>query len=196
MTYSRIVAWLKILLPMLALGLLSTIFLLSRQVDPTNRVPFAVTEDEQGVAREQVTEPYFAGTTVSGAALTMTALSAHPVKGTDTVAADQLEATLVMQDGSQIALSAPTAALSDHDDSALLDGGVTVTSTTGYVLTTDSLTSALSKVEIESLGPVQGHGPAGTLNAGKMQVSAVPGGDEIQLLFTDGVKLVYDPKAK
>lgn len=196
MTHSQAVAWLKILLPLLALGLLSTMFLLSRRVDPATQVPFTVAADGDGITREQVTEPYFSGTTDSGAALTMTAQTARPVRDSDRIEADRLQATLIMPDGSEIALSAPAAVLSDSDDAAQLNGGVTVTSTTGYVLITDSLRSALSRVDIQSLGPVQGQGPAGTLSAGKMRVTAMPGSDDIQLLFTDGVKLIYNPKAK
>lgn len=196
-TYSRIISWLKILLPLLALGLLSTIFLLSTDPDPASRVPFSVAGIDGDVAREQVTKPYFAGTTNTGASLTMTAATARPVKGaTGQVEAEALDASIVMADGSQIDLTAPGASVSDRDDRAELTGGVTIYSSAGYTLTTEKLSTALSRVEAESAGAVQGAGPLGTLEAGKLRIVTVEDSDDVQLLFTGGVKLVYDPQKK
>ena len=42
--HSRVVGWLKILLPLAALALLSTLFLFSRGSDPTANLPFSETE--------------------------------------------------------------------------------------------------------------------------------------------------------
>ncbi len=194
--YSRMIAWLKILLPIAALGLLSTTFLLSRDPDPAANVPISGGGDPDGLVREQVTDPYFAGTTNSGGSLTMTARSARPVPDSDEVEADTLDAVIVMKDGSEVVLRAPLANLSDKRDDAFLSGGVTVSSSTGYTVTTDSLNAALSRVEVESLGPVAGNGPAGQLTAGKMRITSDGTGGDVQLLFTDGVKLIYDPKTE
>ncbi|WP_246107431.1 LPS export ABC transporter periplasmic protein LptC [Puniceibacterium confluentis] len=190
------IAWLKILLPMAALVLLSTTFLLSRDPDPSANLPISGSADPDGVVREQVTDPYFAGTTSSGGSLTMTARSARPLPDSDEVEADTLDAVMVMTDGTKIELKAPLANLSDRRGDAHMTGGVTVSSTTGYTLSTDSLTAALDRIEIESLGPVEGDGPAGHLTAGKMRVTSGETGDDVQLLFTGGVKLVYDPQTE
>ncbi len=42
--YSRMVALLKVSLPLIALGILSTLFLVSRAVDPPMTIPFADSE--------------------------------------------------------------------------------------------------------------------------------------------------------
>ncbi|SNR38551.1 LPS export ABC transporter periplasmic protein LptC [Puniceibacterium sediminis] len=194
--YSRMIAWLKILLPLAALALLSTTFLLSRDVDPAVNVPIAGSTDPDGVLREQATDPYFAGTTNSGGALTMTAKTARPVPGSDEVEADTLDATIVLKDGSEILLKAPLANLSDKRDDAQLSGGVIIISSTGYTLNTDSLNAMLSKVEAESLGAVEGNGPAGHLTAGRMRITSGDTGEDVQLLFTDGVRMIYDPKTE
>lgn len=194
-TYSRVIAWLKILLPLVALGLLSTIFLLSRDPDPASRVPFSVVGIEGDVAKEQVREPYFAGTTNNGATLTMTARAAYPDENqTGRVEAEALDARIVMTDGSEIDLNAPLASISDSDNRAELKGGVTIHSSTGYTLTTQSLLASLDKVEAESRGRVQGDGPLGTLDAGRMQITTPEGADDVHLLFTGGVKLIYLPQ--
>ncbi|MEO0504251.1 MAG: hypothetical protein AAFZ14_13070, partial [Pseudomonadota bacterium] len=64
--YSRFVAWLKVLLPLAALALLSTLFLLSRNTDPIAAVPFADDELLDRVRDEQITGPFFSGTTTDG----------------------------------------------------------------------------------------------------------------------------------
>ena len=45
--HSRVVAWMKIILPRAALGLLSTLFLISRTVDPTQQPPISQIDLEQ-----------------------------------------------------------------------------------------------------------------------------------------------------
>lgn len=195
--YSRMIAWLKILLPMAALGLLSTIFLLSRDADPASRVPFSQVGLEGDVAREQVTEPYYAGVTSSGASLTMTARSARPSdKIAELLEADELDASIVMPDGSQIDLSAPRATVSDRTGEAELTGGVRIQSSTGYTLTTQSMLTSLDRVEAESRGQVNGDGPLGTLQAGRMQITTPQDSADLHLLFTGGVKLVYLPQTE
>ena len=51
-TYSTVVSWAKIILPLVALGLLSTLFLFSRTPDPNRAIPFAAVDVEE-LAREQ-----------------------------------------------------------------------------------------------------------------------------------------------
>ncbi|KUF10656.1 LPS export ABC transporter periplasmic protein LptC [Pseudoponticoccus marisrubri] len=191
--YSQVIAWLKILLPLVALALLSTIFLLSRSADPVSSVPFADALEQGEIERENVTAPYYAGTTARGDILTMTARSARP-EGAGRILAETLEARLQLADGSEIRLDAGSATLRDEDRRARLEGGVQVASSNGYTLTTDVLITGLDAVEAESEGPVAGEGPAGTLEAGKMRIVPSESGEDVQMLFTDGVKMVYQPR--
>ena len=193
--YSRMIAWLKILLPMTALALLSTTFLLSRDADMASNLPVSFGSGPGGTVAEQVKDPYFSGTTASGGTLTMAASVARPTERGDEVEADVLDATIVTGDGGEIVLTAPRATISVERDDARLTGGVTVTSSTGYRMTTDRLNAALSRIEAESLGPVDAVGPAGQLTAGRMRITGASG-DDIRLLFTDGVNLIYDPQTE
>lgn len=194
--YSNVIAWLKILLPLVALGLLSTIFLFSRSSDPVNEVPFADALQRAGDAvTEMVSAPYYAGTTERGDMVTMTARSALP-KPSGEIEAEEVSARLQMQDGSEIRLKAERATLQDGDQQVTLRDGVQIESSTGYVLTTQTLVSGIDRIEAESEGAVRGQGPLGTLEAGKMRIETVPGGEDIQMLFTGGVKLLYLPQNK
>jgi lipopolysaccharide export system protein LptC len=47
---------------------------------------------------------------------------------------------------------------------------------------------------VRSPGPVQSEGPIGTLAAGQMILSTPQSDGPAQLIFTNGVKLVYVPK--
>ena len=189
--YSRVIAWLKILLPLVALAMLSTLFLLSRSREPLQDTPFADAL-KSGTTEEKVTAPYFAGTTERGDMLTMTARTARPQKG-GAIIADQLEARMRLSDGSEILLDAAEAQVLDRDHQARLSGGVRIESSQGYVLTTEGLVSSFDEISAESLGPVKGEGPLGQFEAGHLRIAPAGEDGEVQLLFSDGVKLVYQP---
>ena len=194
--HSRLVAWLKILLPLAALGLLSTLFLLSRNVDPTTTIPYASGELQDRVEGQQITDPQFAGATDKGDLISVQAAAARPDPDNDKAAlAEDLTARIDMADGGSISFRADTGRVEDTQVS--LSGGVVVESSNGYTVTSDQLISEMNSLNAESPGPVEGQGPAGQFSAGRMQITRPEGATDAQLLFTDGVKLVYEPaKAK
>ncbi|GGG70159.1 hypothetical protein GCM10011415_17120 [Salipiger pallidus] len=192
-TYSRFVGWLKLLLPLAALALLSTLFLLPRGTEPTIDLPFMQGSGSPG--REQIVGPNFAGTTAKGDQLRLTAERAEPVDGAlDRIRAFSLDAALDMADGSRVTLRSAEGLVDENTRSADLEGAVEITSTTGYVMTTERMRTALDRIEAETLAPVSGKGPAGEFTAGRLVITGEESSDDVQLLFTDGVKLVYDPK--
>ncbi|MCA0996025.1 LPS export ABC transporter periplasmic protein LptC [Alloyangia pacifica] len=191
-SYSSFIAWLKILLPLVALVSLSTLFLLSRGSQTSQSIPYA---EGSLPEREQVAAPQYSGTTPRGDSVTMTAESARPTAGNNgEVEADGFFATMDMADGSRLTLDANLATMSDGMQAALLQQGVRITSSTGYVITTDEMRAALDRIEAETLAPVSGEGPAGRFTAGRLKITSSGEEDDVQLLFTDGVKLIYDPK--
>jgi lipopolysaccharide export system protein LptC len=52
----------------------------------------------------------------------------------------------------------------------------------------------MTNLDVRSPGPVQAQTPIGTLNAGSMVISTSNEGEATQLIFKNGVKLIYDPK--
>jgi lipopolysaccharide export system protein LptC len=76
-----------------------------------------------------------------------------------------------------------------------LEGGVTIITSTGYRLATERLAAALDRTHVHTDSAVEAEGPPGRIHAGGMELTegAVPGSYE--LVFTGGVKLVYDPQA-
>ena len=61
---------------------------------------------------------------------------------------------------------------------------------------TGALTSDLDSTRAETDGRVTGSGPLGDLEAGRLRVLPDGEGGQVQMFFTDGVKLIYQPPAK
>ena len=191
--YSRLIAWLKLLLPLGALALLSTIFMYARGPDPISSIPILENGTDPSQS-EQIGKPFYAGTTENGHALTLSARQARV--GDDSVTdvfADDLRAILETEEGTMITIDA-TLGQMGNDDALKLRNGVTLTSSSGYTVQTGGLNAAIDRVNIDSTGPVDATGPGLTLSAGRLMINESDGGDDIHLLFSDGVKLVYVPQ--
>lgn len=197
--YSRFVAWAKIVLPLAALALLSTVFLLARNIDPTQAIPFAEIDVEELAREQRISAPNYAGVTEDGAAISVTASTARPDPDSpDRVDATDLEAELITATGARYQLSSQRGEIDSGADMAYLQGGVVVTTSSGYRITSDAMSTSLSRTLLESEGPVQADGPAGRLDAGSMSLAPLPdaeGDDSANhlLVFNKGVKLVYTP---
>lgn len=195
-SYSRRVAFLKVLLPLAALAILSTLFLLSQSVAPNQTIPFSDAEIAERIRDQQITTPRFAGTTASGDEVFLSATKAIPGGAGSPGQAEDLRGEIHMVRGGVITFSSQRGWINVPDDAAFFRGQVTIDTDTGYHLVTDRLTTAVRRIEVIAPGPVSGTSPMGTLQAGAMHLSA-PGTDASQahLIFTEGVKLLYDPKS-
>ncbi len=191
---SRIVALLKVLLPLMAIGILSTLFLLSRAVDPTATIPFAEREMADRLRGQQVTAPFFSGTTDRGDEIIVSASLARPGGiGTPAEATD-LEASIIMIDGVRMTLTADLGKVALDDNLATFSGNVEITSTSGFVVRTDLLNTALDEVSGDAPGTITGTGPIGDFSAGRMQIREIFDDGPLHMVFNGGVKLIYDPK--
>lgn len=191
--YSRLIAWLKILLPLGALVLLSTIFLFSRSTDPIPVIP-VLSGGVDPSKGEQVGKPFYAGTTDQGHALTLSARQARAISLEESgMIAEDLRAILDVEAGNRITIDAKVGEM-DASDLLKLRDGVVLQSSAGYTVRTEGLDAAIDRVLIESTGAVDADGPGVVLSAGKLRVEESGDPADIQLLFTEGVKLVYTPQ--
>lgn len=193
--HSRLVFWLKILLPMTALALLATLFLFGRTVRPEDAIPYADSTVADRARQPRLTGAAYAGMTQDGSALTIRAAEAVPgVAGTpDAGTAKDLSALVEMPGGGSATVTAGLGRLDQQAQQALLTEGVRMTTSTGYTMLTDGLSLSLDQTEMTSLAPVYGSGPAGTLQAHAMHLGRDASGGYL-LDFTGGVTLVYTPK--
>ncbi|MEM6304835.1 MAG: LPS export ABC transporter periplasmic protein LptC [Pseudomonadota bacterium] len=193
-SYSRLISWLKVVLPLSALAILSTLFLLSRSGEQEAQVPFADQEIKEWLRDQQVTGPFFSGTTTDGDQLSFSAEKLTTPEGqTGASEAVDVRVEMAFTSGSTLDLTADQARFDMAENHVELEGRVVIVSSAGYRLTSQRLTSRMSAVDLVSPGPVEGEGPMGTLIAGSMTLSAPKSGESAQLVFKDRVKLVYDP---
>ncbi len=191
--YSRLVAFLKVVLPLIALGLLSTLFLLSKRIEPGSSIPFAEGEITERIREQQVTGPFFSGVTTNGDKIAFTAQDLSTDTSTGNTARDVF-AQLEFATGGTVILVADRAEINIDADMATLDGNILIESSTGYRMRSDTVTTQLSALMVVSPGEVRATGPAGDLTAGAMRISEQENASSVQLLFSSGVKLIYDPK--
>lgn len=194
--YSRMIAWLKVLLPLMALVLLSTLFLLSRNVDPTATIPFAEAEIKKRLRDQQITGPFFSGSTTRGDQISFSANKMTSGQNGGETRAEDLSAQIDLASGSRVVFFADTGKVNIVSDTAVLSGNVLITTSGGYKISSDQLVSALSKLNIESPDKVVAEGPLGILTAGAMRIETSENVKNTQLIFTNRVKLLYDPQIK
>lgn len=195
-SYSRMVAWLKVLLPLIALGLLSTIFLISKSIDPTKSLSYARIDLDAIMREEKIAEPTFSSVTRDGAAITFSAKSAIP-EGENTFSAQEMKARIETPDGANVKIDAQHALINGAENLIDLSGGVTLLTSTNYTIHTDALTASIDATDIRSTTPVSAEGPFGTLTAGQARISQQGRQSGSYLLvFQDGVKLIYHPPEK
>lgn len=194
-TYSRLVGWLKIALPLLALAILSTLFLVARTVDPEDAIPYADVDVAERLREPRMTAPTYAGLTQDGAALTVSAAEARPAAADGTEArALALTGLLETPDGARTELSAAEGQIDTEARQIVLTGGVTVTSSSGWQVQTDRLTAAMDQTDIAAQTSVTATGPGGTVTANQMRLTQSPGvNGQYLLVFNGAVKLIYVP---
>lgn len=192
--HTRIVGWLKVALPLAALAILSTLFLVARRIDPEDALPYAEVDVEDLAREPRMTAPTYAGTTSDGAALTLTADEARPAAEGTPAQAAKLRLDLTTPDGARTELVAAMAALDDATREIVLSGGVTITTTAGYRLETAEMSARLDRTGLESRSPVTATGPLGDIRADRMALSQdnrTTGA--YVLVFNGDVRLLYRP---
>lgn len=194
-THSRLIGWLKIVLPLVALVILSTLFLVARTVDPQDAIPYADVDVEDRLREPRMTSPTYAGLTDDGAALTVTAAEARPAASDDVGAsAVVLTGLLETPDGARTELEAGTGQIDPAAREVFMAGGVIVTSSTGWRVESDTMTAHMDRTDIATQTPVVATGPAGVVTADTMRLTQdAEDGGRYLLVFNGRVKLIYQP---
>jgi len=193
--WSRLVAWLKVALPVTALALLSTLFLVSNRINPEDALPYADVDVEERLKEPRITLPAYAGTTRDGAALEVTAEEARPAAdGSEGANAAGVRVHMTTPDGARTDLVADRAQMTlDQKEIAFL-GAVRLDHSSGYTVLSDSMTARLDTTDIRSPGSVVAEGPGGRITAQSMQLTlSGTGPKDYVLVFNGDVKLVYQP---
>jgi lipopolysaccharide export system protein LptC len=194
--HSRIVFWLKIVLPLAALVILSTLFLYPRRFSIDGALPYSKV-DLQELAREQVLHgSQYQAVTSDGAALTFTAGRVTPGNGRDGASAADLSVQYETGDGLLVKVAAAEGNLDTAANTVQLYGDVKIETSTGYAIMASALDAALDRTRLTSAGSVTVTAPYGHIEAGQMVLGKRTDTNSYDLVFTRGVKLVYQPVTK
>ena len=191
--YSQVVGWAKILLPLCAIGLLSTLFLLARSTTEPNEI---VLEQVEAIAREQrLSAPEFSGLTDDGAVIVISASTARPdTTRPDTISIDDVRLRMDNADGSNVEITATMGEIDGRAGIASLLGLARLVTSSGYEMETNGLIADLDTGLVTTDGLLEIHAPFGQLTAGKVTFQMASEGISQEMLFTDGVRLLYTPQ--
>jgi len=193
--YSRLVAIVKVALPLVALLILSSLFLLSRSDQPGEPLPYSDAEVGELAREQRLGSPVYSGITDNGSALHLTAEKLTPdATQTGLYHGTDLAARVDMPDGLEYHLTGPTGTLDDTNGRATLTGGLKITTSDGYTVTSPSGWIDTDLTDMELAGPVHADGPLGTLDANGLTVTDQKGGGAMVAVFHGGVKLIYTPQ--
>jgi lipopolysaccharide export system protein LptC len=191
--YSVFVGWAKIILPLAALALLATLFLLPRRGAQDESLPLS---QITALARApRITAPTLAGLADDGSVVSLRAAELRPVAGQpDAFALSRAELDLTAPDGTRLDLRAGSGQIDGAGRIAVFSDGVELTTSTGFSVTAPGLRADLSSATIESEGPIAVTAPFGRLDAARLHVATNPESRSTRLLFEGGVRLLYDPQ--
>lgn len=164
--YSRFVTWMKVLLPILAVGLIVLVIAWPRiKSDETFRIGFA-SVNLTGETEAGMDNARYVGTDDSRRPFSVTADLARAVEnGANEVVLELPKADLTLEDGTWLVMTANTGRYA-HDASLLnLKGGVNLFHDTGYEISTEVLDVDLKAGSARGDTPLSGHGPFGELKA-------------------------------
>jgi lipopolysaccharide export system protein LptC len=191
---------LRLVLPLGALVLLSTVFLVSRSIDPQRAVELADMDVTELAREPRIGTARIAGVTREDTALMIEAESVRSLG--DLQQSGPVHLTLTAPNG---ALNFPsgrvaqfrsdTGELDQTRDQIVMRGGVLLETSDGYRLAMSELISRLQSTHVTGLGGIEGDGPAGSISADRVELTAKTGGSGGYLLaFSGNVRLIYLPE--
>ena len=192
-TYSRIVTFSKLILPLAALVVLSLMFLFSGRPDPNQALPLATQSADGQLGQQGMTNPRFAMVTGSGRELELIASSAEPIDpDTNQIFVTGVTAEITRLTGARDQITADQALWNSQTSDTLLTGNIVATTPEGYRLDTEELSINALSGDIIAPAAVLITSDGIRLEAGQM---AITGPSDHQVVhFHGGVRLLYEGK--
>jgi lipopolysaccharide export system protein LptC len=195
--HSRVVAILKVGLPLVALGLLSGLFLgqPGERLDDESGLVFAPGDVEALGSGLSIRSPTFSGTTRGGDRFRFRATLVEPDAAPPTRAAiTALAGDLDLADGPTVTVSAARGDLDVPTQRLDLGGAVSIETSDGYRIRAEKVTLDLRAGSMIAGDAVASTGPLGRIDSGSLRVApAAESGEVRRFSFGDGVRLLYDP---
>jgi lipopolysaccharide export system protein LptC len=190
--YSRSVRWMKVALPIAAIGLIFMIFLMGKDRGAVIDLGDARNAAVLG-AGLKLENPRFAGTTDDGDPFVVTARSALPDGAMpDLIDLDAPTGEIRLNGGVRVTVEAKDGRMFRKDERLHLMGDVTMVTSNGYVARTERVEMDLSTKTAVAPGAVAAEGPRGSIRADRLQVNrATPESRDVTIRFEGNVRLVY-----
>jgi lipopolysaccharide export system protein LptC len=187
--YSRFVAWMKVALPTIAIGLLLLIAIWPRIQSAVERLKKIPRIDFSQARDLRMVNVHYSGVDRHDRPFTVTADTARQrPEIDDLVELEAPKADLTTQSGTWIALNAYSGVYQPQAQLLDLFGDVELFQDKGNEFHTDSAHIDMGKGTAEGSDPVQGHGPFGTIEAEGFRVESE--GDVI--VFTGKTKMLLE----
>ena len=193
--YSRLVTWMKITLPLLALAGIAVFYISTRHTGELDEI-FSAQDLATLGAGLKLESPSFAGITRRGERYAISAEWAVPDSAVPTyVELERPKGEIELQGRGWVTVTATTGRLHRGEKVLVLKDEVILRTEDGYHLTTDQLHFALGTQVTYAPGAISGTGPNGQIEAGSMRlVPADPDtGTGTQIWFENRVRLVLSP---
>lgn len=194
--YSRLVFWLKILLPLAALAILSTMFMIAHTIDPSRAIPFAKMDVTRIALDSSLGRPHYTGVTRDGSSLSVTAAEAVPEPDKPGQAdATDVTGRLVERGGGSATLRSDKGHVDSAANLMTFTGNVHVDTSQDYHVTAPHMEAALDDSRVVATGGVVTSSPVGRITSDRLQLTSDPKAPGAYVLvFNGSVKLVYMPR--
>ncbi|MFQ5567067.1 MAG: LPS export ABC transporter periplasmic protein LptC [Paracoccaceae bacterium] len=193
-TYSRAVAWMKVLLPLAAAAVISALYFAAHRTGDLTEI-FTAEELATLGAGLRLDNPRFAGVTEQGEPFAIRAEWALPDSAMPRlIDLERPEGEIELRDGRIIAANAATGRMHRGSKILILKGAVVLDTSDGYHMESDLVELDLDAKTAHSPGPVSGTGPNGRIDAGSMRAAAGEDGTGAgKIWFENRVRVVFIP---
>ncbi len=192
--YTRFVYFLKIILPLIAIGLLATVFLFTKERTLEGGLEFSKADFVALESGMRVTKPRFSGSNARGDIYNFSAELLLPDAPAPTkLLASGLSGEIRLFDGLKIEIAAKDAEIDLQTRSIKLLGGTDLTFSNGLRARSVKIFADLDAGSLTSDGPIRATSPMGTIEAGNLRITTVRTGEEENRMiwFENGVTLTF-----
>ncbi len=192
--YSRAVAWMKVVLPLGAVAVMSALYFAAQRTGDLTEI-FNAEELATLGAGLRLDNPRFAGVTEQGEPFAIRAAWALPDSALPRlIDLERPEGEIELSDGRTVAARADSGRMHRENNTLVLKGAVVLDTSDGYHLETDLVELDLDAKTAHAPGPVSGTGPDGRIDAGSMRAAAgEDGAGAGKIWFENRVRVVFIP---
>ncbi len=187
-SYSLFVRWMRLVLPLAALGIVALLFTWSNLQEET-ALPVQEQAEARTIGKNELVNPRFESTDEKKQPYTITARRAiQGESNEDLIILEKPVADMILNNGSWVAIEADKGAYRQDVQRLLLQGNVRLFHDRGYQMETARLHVNLDENYAWSEMDIYGQGPAGTLEAKGLKANNKTG----HLIFMGPARLVLN----